>query len=330
MNLDTNFVNVNQAAEFFKKRDNFTIICHVNPDGDTLGSGYALCGALRIMGKYARLICDDVPSARFDYLKTQSDLPPPDCPETTVSVDVADLDLIGSVAQRYPVIDMCIDHHISNTGFAVMTLLDTQAASCAEVMWDLIKELVSKQLKSAGEAATKIAAAIYTGVSTDTGCFKYSNTTSKSHLIAAELMEYGFDFRSINYVMFEMKTRERVVLEQQAFAGIEYYFDGKCAVIVLTDEMLKGIDPEDASNVSALPKQIEGVAAGVVIKAKVRGANSLEKSWKISVRSNLHINAQAVCSAFGGGGHIRAAGCTLTGSLDSVKKLILDEIQKQI
>jgi phosphoesterase RecJ-like protein len=315
MNVDLAF-----AVDFFNKNDNFTILCHTNPDGDTLGSGYALCGALHLTGKRARVICDEKPSPRFDYLLQSVQerlLSIDDAKEVIVTVDVADLDLLGEIKSKYPKIDLCIDHHISNKDYALHTLLDTDAAACAEILWELIKKL--------GVTVTpEIAACIYTGVSTDTGCYKYSNTTINSHIITAEVMKYDFDIAKINYVMFEMKTRERVLLEQKALSGIEYYFSGRCAVIILTAEMLDGIDSEDASNVSALPKQIEGVLAGIVLKQKS------DSVWKVSVRTAEPVNAQAICSILGGGGHLRAAGCTLTGDLESVKGSVLKEIEKQL
>jgi phosphoesterase RecJ-like protein len=324
-------INLKETAKFLRENDNFTLVCHANPDGDTLGSGYGLCGALHIMGKRARVICDDEPSSRFDYLldavnPALSELLPNE-DEIIITLDVADTDLLGTLKDKHPKIDLCIDHHISNKDYAAQTLIDTEAASCSEIVWELIKELVGAETLAKGEhtaAGCAVASAIYTGVSTDTGCFMYSNTTANTHIIAAELMEYGFDVAKINYLMFEMKTRERIKLELAALAGIEYFFGEKCAVITLTSDMLKGVDPEDASNVSILPKQIEGVEAGVVLKQKSAD------TWKASVRTNENINAQEVCTKLGGGGHIRAAGCTLKGNIDVVKSTILKEIEKQI
>ena len=326
-------ITISQAVDFFKNNDNFTLICHSNPDGDTLGSGYGLCGALHILGKRARLICDDPASPRFDYLLEAVRpelLEFPTEHEKVVTVDVADVELIGSLKEKYPQIDLCIDHHISNTYYAKQTLLDTGAAACAELTWELIKALFGGNLDSVGgniSGISRICAAIYTGVSTDTGCFRYANTTSKTHSIAAELMSYQFDVAKINYLMFEMKTRQRIQLEQQAFTGIEFFFDGRCAMVTFTADMLEGIDPEDAGNVSVLPKQIEGVDIGVTIKERIK--NNIRK-WKISIRTSNVINAQLVCSGLGGGGHVCAAGCTLTGELETVKSKVLKEIEKQI
>ncbi|MCL2071113.1 MAG: bifunctional oligoribonuclease/PAP phosphatase NrnA [Oscillospiraceae bacterium] len=323
-------VDLKQAVDFFKTNDNFTLICHANPDGDTLGSGYGLCGVLHIMGKRARVICDDEVSPRFDFLPEAIDKSKVELiegqNETAVTVDVADIELIGSLKDKYPEIDFCIDHHISNKYYAAKTLIDTNAAACAEVVWALIKGL-------GVEVTPAISSAIYTGVSTDTGCFTYSNTTVDSHLIAAELMVSGFNVAKINYLMFEMKTRERIKLETSALDGIEYFFDDRCAVITLTADMLNGIDPEDASNISVLPKQIQGVEVGVVIKEKIKEKLPKiigEKTWKISIRTSENVNAQTICASLGGGGHIRAAGCSLKGSVDAVKHAVLNQIEKSL
>ena len=330
--MSSKSVTLAETVEFINSRDNFTVLCHTNPDGDTLGSGYALCGVLHLIGKRARLICDEKPSARFEFLKeTIRDKPEMQVfvegvDETIVTVDVADVELLGSLKETYAnKIDLSIDHHISNKKYATFTLLDTGAAACAELMWELIMQMESNLGQDWPPlVTTPIAAAIYTGIATDTGCFKYPNTTTISHMFAAEVMGYGFDAAKINYTMFEMKTRARIQLEQQAISSMEFYFGEKCALIVLDFELLEGIDPEDAGNVSSLPRQVEGVVVGVVLKEKSKGL------WKASVRTGEGANAQAVCDALGGGGHLRAAGCTLTGDVESVKKVILAEVEKQL
>jgi len=310
-------ISLPEAAAFFKNNDNYVILCHINPDGDTLGCAYALHGALRILGKSAKVLCSDKPSERFDFLKNgEKNLVL--TPETVVCVDTADLALLGDCGKEYGgVIELCIDHHVTNKLFAKRTLLDHTAAACAEIIWELVLEM--------GVMPTaQIAEAVYTGISTDTGCFKYANTTAKTHIITAKLMEYDFDIARINYTMFDMKTRDRAVLEKTALGKIEYFLDGKCAIITLTTGDTDGIDPEDVGFISALPRQIEGVEAGVVLKEKEDGV------WKISMRTGRGADAQAVCSELGGGGHVRAAGCTLNGDAETVKRRILEEIEKQL
>jgi phosphoesterase RecJ-like protein len=316
-------LTLTQTADFLRTHDNFTLLCHANPDGDTLGSGYALCGVLHILGKRAKVLCSDTPSERFGYLKDAIN-PEMTCVGeggTVITVDVADLELLGDLRDLYPRIDLCIDHHVSNKFFAERTLLDKTAAACAEVVWDLIKELDV-------QPTPEICAAVYTGVSTDTGCFRFSNTSAKSHAIAAELMTRDFNVAKINYLMFEMKTRKRIELEQKAYAGIEYFFDNTCAVITLTRDMLADIDTADTANVSVLPKQVEGVRVGVLIKERSSCENG--DRWKVSVRTNMSIDAQEICRALGGGGHIRAAGCKMTGPLGEIRERVLAEVRKQL
>ena len=333
---------IRQAAAYFRENDYFTLLCHANPDGDTLGCGFGLCGVLHLLGKYARVLCCDVPSTRFDFLKDAvnpelmkfPETFPDGAAETIVTVDIADTTLLGTLAEKYPVIDFCIDHHISNKNYAKQTLLDAEAAACAELVWEVIKELISEYKLKTSSTGTAIAAAIYTGVSTDTGCFSFANTTARTHSTAAELMSYGIDILPINYYMFEMKTKARIALEQRAMSNMEYYFDGKCAMTVITADMLSGIDPEDANNVSRLPKQVEGVEVGVVIKEKLRTeadcADCDVQTWKVSLRTGGTANAQLISSSLGGGGHVRAAGCTIKGSLEQVRSKILTEIGKQL
>jgi phosphoesterase RecJ-like protein len=284
---------------------------------------------LHLTGKRASVLCDETPSQRFDFLSDAIDKEKLcHSPKIIVTVDVADTDLLGSLKESYPKIDLCIDHHVSNKKYAARTLVDENAGACAEIIWKIIREIAGEQLKPGGKWPS-IASAIYAGVSTDTGCFKYSNTTPETHRIAAELMQFGAKTERINYLMFEIKTRERIALEQKAYEKMEYFFGGECALVVLTSDMIDGLDPEDSGAISILPKSINGVKAGVVVKEKVG-------VWKVSVRSgwpgnSSHgFNSQAVCSALGGGGHAGAAGCTLRGELEAVKKLVLNEIEKQL
>ncbi|MCL2633825.1 MAG: bifunctional oligoribonuclease/PAP phosphatase NrnA [Oscillospiraceae bacterium] len=313
-------INLKEAAEFLKANDFFTILCHANPDGDTLGSAFALCGALQLMGKSSRVLCADKPSDRFDFLKSAitEQAFPDTAEETVITTDVADCELLGDFKDKYKSkVALCIDHHVSNRAYAEKTLLDETAAACAEIVWEIIKQLPITPTKG-------IAAAVYTGISTDTGCFRYSNTTAKSHIITAELMEYDFDISSINYLMFDMKTKERVELELNAYSSIEYHFGGKCAVITLTKDMLDKVDTEDANNVSGIPRQIEGVEAGIVLKERDKDL------WKASIRTSPKVDAQQISGALGGGGHKRAAGCTIKGTYDFVKSELLRELGKQI
>ena len=243
--------------------------------------------------------------------------------EFVISVDVADKSLLGSMEQVYEnKIDLCIDHHISNTGYAKMLLLDGHAAAACEVVFELIKVL--SELYGENLMNPDIAACLYTGISTDTGCFKFANTNARAHFHAAELMEYDYDFSSLNYLLFEMRTIERLALERQALESVEYAFNKKVAIITLTKKMLEEADDEDVNAISSLSRQIQGVELGVTFKEKEPDI------WKVSLRSNNYINSQIICSNLGGGGHKRAAGCRLKGSFNECKARLLKEIEQFI
>ena len=189
-------VNERQAAALLAQSDRILILCHQKPDGDTLGSGFALLYALLAMGKTARIACPDgfPPRYCFLYPGFVPERQPDFTPSCIVAVDVADLQLLGAWAGRLAgKIDLCIDHHPSNTGYAARLLLDAKAAATVEIIDRVLREL-------GAQVDYRIAVCIYTGLATDTGCFRYSNTTPASHLLAARMMEHGIDSYRINKI----------------------------------------------------------------------------------------------------------------------------------
>jgi len=311
-------IGLEKTVEFLKTHDDFLIISHANPDGDTLGCAFALCGALRSVGKKAKNICADTISSRFDFMRKA--LPPQEDfePKTFVTVDVADRKLLGSNNEKYgDKIDLAIDHHISHVDFAKLICCEPQAAAACQIIYKIIKALGAPM-------NSDIAACLYVGISTDSGCFKFSCVTPETHLIAAELIKYDFDFPHLNYIFFDMKTKARIALEEQIYRDMEFCCGGKCAIVALTSEQIQTVDIEDGNGVSIIPRQIEGVEIGVVFKQRGNG-------WKASLRSNTTADVQRICSVFGGGGHVRAAGCTFSNmSLDEAKKLLTAEIEKEL
>jgi phosphoesterase RecJ-like protein len=164
---------------------------------------------------------------------------------------------------------------------------------------------------------------IYTGIATDTGCFRYQNTSALTFRIAADLMESGIKSNMINKLMFETKSKSFLELEMLARETLEYHFDGKCAIITINQEMYdkSGADEHQCYPITALPRQIEGVLVGAVLKQKVDG------SFGISVRTDEGIDASEICARLGGGGHKGAAGCHPACSYDEAKKLLLDSVK---
>ena len=306
------------AAELLKKQNNILILAHGNPDGDTLGCAYSLCRALRAMGKKAAVeCCDDIPR-KFDYLKRELDEQIFE-PDYIVAVDVADTKLLGKKdEEKYSdKIDLAIDHHASNRMFAENTLVDSSAASASEVILLVIRELGQK-------ITPEIADGIYTGLSTDTGCFRYSNVTPRTLRMAAEMIEAGADNAAINTVMFETKTKSYAALERECLANMQMFFDDRCALIIVTQEMFRktGSSESECDGIAALPRQVEGVLIGVTLREKKDG------NFKVSMRTHAPANASEICAQMGGGGHIRAAGCQLDGPLENAKKILIENIKK--
>ena len=314
-------IDISRAAHLLRENDDILVLCHSHPDGDTLGCGYALMHILQNMGKRCRMECADAIVEKYRFMAEGLCAGGEFEPRFIVAVDVADIKLLSdSFAQKYSgKIDLCIDHHGSNTGYAKELLLDSSAAACAEIFCPLADEL-------GVEISPKIADCLYTGISTDTGCFKFSNTTSRTHILAARLIDCGADASEINRVFFDTKTRSYAALERMALDSMKMYFDGRCAVITITQEMFRksGSNDGETDAIPSLSRQIEGVLAGVSLKESEDG------SFKVSVRSHAPLDAAKVCKKLGGGGHTRAAGCRLDGPLESAEKLVLEQIKAEL
>lgn len=308
-----------EAFALLEKSDNILILTHRNPDGDAVGSMFALYYLLKDLGKNVRCIIDDVSkSLSFPVAKDAfGDFEP----DFIVTVDVADNKLLtaetlSSYGDR---VDLAIDHHAANKPFAKKLLLDSRASAACEVLYDMIKQ--------AGlEITLDIANALYLGISTDTGCFRYPNTTARTLLAASELVSAGVDNGEINRIVFETKTREYVHFEALAMNSLKTYYDGKCAVLVIRQDMFRktGVSEEDTHGIAALPRQIEGVLVGIVIKERTDG------TYKISMRTNDPVCASDICAVFGGGGHRLAAGCELSGTESEVVSAVLKAVGEEL
>ena len=304
-----------EAFGLLEKIDNILVLTHRNPDGDAVGSAFALWNVLHEMGKNARVEIDTVSASLSMAVNEEAfgDFEP----DFVVTVDVADKKLLTEehLAKYGDRVQLAIDHHESRKPFSEALLLDFRAAAACEVIADML-ECVGHPVSAA------TATALYLGISTDTGCFRYPNCTAHTLLTASRLVECGAPNGEINRIVFETKSRAYVQLEALAMNSMRTYFDGRCAVIVITQDMFgrTGTTEADVHGIAALPRQIEGVLAGVVIREKTDG------SYKASVRTNEPLNAAEICATFGGGGHRLAAGCDLTGTREQVVNAILKAV----
>lgn len=310
-------LNLKELCEHLKTHDDYIILTHISPDGDTLGSAYALALGLLSIGKKAFVVCNDEIPHKYDYFVKAAALKSFDY-KTIIAVDVADAKLLGSLYENYSdKIELNIDHHISNTHYAKNLYLDAAASATAECIYDVLTAMNI-------EITTLIATALYTGIATDTGCFKYTNVTPKTHLIAAELYKYGIDAAEINRVMFDTKSKNRIELEKMVLETAEFLFDERCLMLTVTSEMQEksGCEQSDLEGVAAISRSVEGVLCGVSIK------QSEPDVYKVSLRTYPPLDASRICGALGGGGHVSAAGCTLEGSLEKVKAEITAAVGK--
>lgn len=311
-----NGITVQQAAEYLVNADNILLLCHKNPDGDTLGSAGGLMYALKKLGKICAIACNDEIPQKYDFLnldiyKGQF------VPEHIVAVDVADTKLLGDKMAEYADrVDLCIDHHPSNTGYAKMVCCDGALPAAAQLVLSVVKAMEA-------ELDESIANCLYTGLMTDTGCFKYSATTSATHIAAAELLDAGAWHDFIANRFFMSKSRRTIALEKYALNTLEYYFDDRCAVIELPASVLGevGAQQGDIEGISAMPRTIEGVDVGITIR------QVSDSMFKVSIRTNEKANANEIAAGLGGGGHTKAAGCEVMGSMESVKNAILREVE---
>ena len=314
----TEQLNVQQMAKKLLTADDILILCHKNPDGDTVGCGSALYYALSALDKTAAVLCSDPIPSR--YVFTNPRLYKGEFePQIVVAVDVASLQLFGEnngMPQFSRHVDLCIDHHAGNSGYAEFTLLDGTAAAAAELLYEVLCAM-------GVDLTPHIANCLYTGLSTDTGCFRFSSTTARTHIVAAKLMEAGARVEELNTLLFDTKPRERMEAERIARNHLEYHLDGRCALIYLTRDEIEqsGVDPADLEELTGLPISIEGVKVGLTLRQQPGG------SYRISVRTVRGVDACAIARRLGGGGHTRAAGCELLGNLDNAKSAILAEVE---
>ena len=312
-------ITLESAAKTLLSKDKILILTHRSPDGDTIGSGYALAMALRKLGNSVKVDCTDPFPEKYSYFTDKLEKLEFD-EEFVVSVDIADTKLLGEKLSDYAdKIDLCIDHHGSNTKYAKEYYVEASAAAAAQVIAKLIRLMNVEFDKD-------IANAIYTGITTDTGCFRYTNVTAETHRIAADMIDCGAESGMINRLMFETKSRSRLEIERRVMDSIQFYLDGRCAIAYATIDMMKesGAVDSDMEGVSSLPRQIEGVMAGITLREKNNG------KFKVSVRTTDELDASAICANFGGGGHKAAAGCMITGTLNEAIEQIIEVVRQAL
>ncbi|HBG55729.1 MAG TPA: exopolyphosphatase [Ruminococcaceae bacterium] len=312
--------SLDEAAAMLRGAQRVVILSHKSPDGDTLGAASALCRALRRLGKRAAVRCSDPIGPKYRFLF--EGLPDETFePDLVAAVDIADEKLFGEplLARYGGKVDLCVDHHPSNTGFARLNVVNPKAAAACEVIFALLK-------KMGAPIDRPVALALYTGITTDTGCFKYTNVTPATYRIAADLVETGIDAPAVNRAMFDTKSRARLEMERRVLDSIRYECGGKVALIKITKQMVAetGATEDDLDGLASIPREIEGVLVGVTLREKGGG------EWKVSLRARDPANASQICAKFGGGGHRGAAGCSLRMPPDEAERRLLAAVRESL
>ncbi len=308
-------MKTSEAAKLFASKDNFLLLTHKNPDGDTVGSAAALCHALRRAGKTAYLFRNDEITDKYRPFAEPYLAPEGFEPGFVIAVDVATEALLppgfaGGV-------DFCVDHHPSNTKYAPKSLIAPSKASCGEIVMQLIKAYN-------GEIDRTEADLLYVAVSTDCGCFVYANTKADTLRAAAELLDCGARNQELNLRLFRKISRARMKIEGMVLSGMEFYRGGKISFATITQDMLReaGAKEDDLDDISGLAGKAEGAVLSITLRELENGES------RISLRSSPEVDCSAICAVFGGGGHAMAAGCTIQSSPEKAKRMLLDVIDE--
>ncbi len=319
-------ITLKEAAKILKEQENILLLCHIRPDGDTLGSAYALKYALMANGKNASVSCADEIPERLRFI---CELEANDRTRNTenayvCAIDVAESYLLGENSGYK--IDMKIDHHEKGSRYATVNCIDGNAAACGEMIFDLISELENI---GGGKMTKSAATALYAAISSDTGCFKYSNVTAGTMRRAAALIEAGAESYDVCHRLFEVKTKAELAARRFMLNNTEYYADGRVGVLVITGEFRRenGANDDDIGGIVSEIREVQGVDLAITLKQDV---NAPEK-FKISMRSSLNVNASDMCALFGGGGHARAAGGAITAqSPDEAKETVIKKVLEKL
>ena len=301
-----------EVARWLQDHDNYLILTHRRPDGDTIGSSAVLCRGLRQLGKTAHVLRNMEVTEK--YLHLHEGLTK-DCPEdgdTLICVDVAAVSLFPEVT--LPLVEriaLRIDHHGTAGHFTPLELVDPTAGATGDILYDVLLEMGAKLDKPMAEA-------LYTAVSTDTGCFRYPNANGHSFRVAAACHDAGGDLAAINQDIFDTNSLGRLRLQGWIVENIRLFQDGKLAVCALPRAVEKQLNltEDDLENISGFPRSIEGVKMAATLRESDDG------KIKVSVRAVPGYDAARVCALFGGGGHKGAAGATLAMKLEEAAEAI--------
>ena len=317
-----NNITLKEAAKLFVGKRNVRLLCHIRPDGDTLGSAFGLKYALEITGRHkVNVVCEDEVPRRLMFLTgDESNLLPdsPTEPDLTVSIDCAETHRIGKSYEG--TVDLKLDHHKDGGEYAIKNYTEEDSAATGEIIYLLIREL---EKLGEGMLTKEAATSLYAAISSDTGSFKYSNVTSRTLRIAADLVEAGAENAVVSHYLFGIKTLGEIAAQEIMLNNFELYLGGRVAFLLITNDMKRGFPDDNFSDVVSQLREIEGVELSVTVRQEAYG----EGGYRISMRSAETVSSSELCKLLGGGGHERAAGATIEAdSPEEAKRKVLDTV----
>lgn len=307
-----------QIAELLTRGNSFYLLSHMLPDGDSIGSLLALGEALKRLGKKVRMVIPGEVPRRYRFLKGSEEIAGElsfDGRSTVVVLDCSDLGRLGELGpqvEKAPVL-INIDHHVSNRYFGTVNLVDSSAGAAGEIVFRLLAEMGL-------EPTPSMATALYVALATDTGSFKYDNTTSNTHRIAADLVERGCRPGLISRRLFDLRTLPSFILLKEVLPTLELYSRRRIAILTVSRDLLErcGAVEEDMGGLVNYSVNIEGVEIGVLFYTGER------EEIKVGIRSR-RLDISGLAEKFGGGGHAKAAGCRIPGAYPPAKAAVLKE-----
>ena len=297
---------------------------HIQMDGDALGSCAALCKALRCAGKEAVILTEDEVPEYLSFLDQgycTMDSEAIHQPDVCMCVDCGEVVRFPKREKKFfqGKITICLDHHTTSTPFADYNFIDGSIAATAELVYKVIKAMGIPIDKEIGEA-------IFTGISTDTGNFQYSNATKESHLITADLYDAGIDHAKVAVQLYQNTRLEKIRITNRILDTLELFGGGKAAIAYVSQEMLRQVGAElsETEGVVETVRNVKGVEIGAFVKEQDGGR------IKVSMRAKTTGNVAETAAKFGGGGHVKAAGCTLYTNLQEACESVKEAIEESL
>ena len=315
-------MTIDNIKEEIQKAEDIVILTHESPDGDAVGSALAMYLTLKKLGKTVDVIIPEYASI-FDFLPGADEIKKEGKQESydlAISVDVTGINRLNGFAKYFEdaKVKIQIDHHQVNEMFADYNFVNPASPACAQNLIFIIEQL-------GVEIDKEIGTCLLTGIITDTGGFKYEGVSAETFEFTSWLLAKGVNVSDVYKRVMQMKTRANFELRKLIMDRMEFICDNKVAFTYMTleDEKNTGAAPGDHEGLVEIGRDIEGVEVSIFLR-------EVEGGYKASLRSNDYVNVSDVCIAFSGGGHKRAAGCTIFNTLDIAKEAIIHEVAKYI